>query len=317
MYDTINFHQPNVLFDLDSFSQYLHHPEAIVNLKTGEFISYDGMIGNFFFRLGANWLFASGSLPRLIYPDNTFMMDCEGTRRCIELLSDKLHYDMSLANVTRLDIAATFAMEQPVRLYLECLGGLVRFKRVLSVQNETVYYRQGGDRVGQELVFYDKLREALEKRGIIPKGVEGENLLRYERRWHGKLPARLKEPEIKGCTLYDERFLRKIVELWAKSYLAIEKKKITSDDGMRMIKSPSDGFRYIIAKALETLPADFVINHIETMQAYDVYQSPNYYSRLRGMFREIQNQANMMHETELTNELDMKILELKNIITTR
>lgn len=312
MYDTIKFYQPSLASDFTTLSQYLHHPEAVVNPKTGEFISYNGTIDNFFFRLGTSWLYAYGSLPRLIYPDNTLMLTCADSRTCIEILSDKLHYDMTLVDITRVDIAATFAMKQPVKLYLDCLGELAHFKRIGSVIDETLYYRQGNDKLGQELCFYDKLREALDKRKITPKGIEGENLLRYERRWYGRLPAQLKEPEVKGRTLYDERFYHKIVELWAESYFAIAKRKALVDDAIRMIKTPKEGFYYIMAKALQMLPIDFVSKQIAAMQMYGIYPSPNSYSRLRAMFREIQSQANIMQETELTKELNEKITKVLN-----
>lgn len=314
MYDTINFYQPSLASDFTTLSQYLNHPNAVINPKTGELISYNGMIDNFFFRLGASWLYASGSLPRLIYPDNTFMLTCEDTRTCIEMLSDKLHYDMTLLDITRVDIAATFAMKQPVKLYLDYLNELARFKRIGSVRDETLYYRQGNDKLGQELCFYDKLREALDKRKITPKGIEGENLLRYERRWYSRLPTQLKEPEVKGRTLYDERFYHKIVELWAESYFAIAKRKVLVDDAIRMIGTPKDGFYYIMAEALQMLPIDFVSKHIAAMQMYGIYSSPNSYSRLRAMFREIQSPANIMQEAELMRELNENITNmLKNL----
>jgi hypothetical protein len=43
------------------------------------------------------------------------------------------------------------------------------------------------------------------------------------------------------------------------------------------------------------------------MQMYGVYSSPNSYSRLRAMFREIQNQVNIMQEAELMRELNENI----------
>ncbi|MCI7386116.1 MAG: hypothetical protein MSH64_05545 [Bacteroides uniformis] len=312
MYDTIKFYQPSLASDFTTLSQYLHRPEAIVNPKTGELISYNGTIDNFFFRLGASWLSATGSLPRLIYPDNTFMLSRVDSRTCIEILSDKLHYDMTLVDVTRVDVAATFAMKQPVKLYLDCLGELAHFKRIGSVKDETLYYRQGNKKLGQQFCFYDKLREALDERKITPKGIEGENLLRYERRWYGRLPAQLKEPEVKGRTLYDERFYHKIVELWAESYFAIAKRKTLVDDAIGIIRTPKEGFYYVIAKALQMLPIDFVSKEITTMQMYGVYSSPNSYSRLRAMFREIQNQVNIMQEAELMRELNENIGNILN-----
>lgn len=312
MYDTINFYHHDKALDLSSLNQHLEKVKRITDEETGEWLYSWVKIGDFKFQFGMNWLSATGSLPRLIYPDNTFMLSRADSRTCIEILSDKLHYDMTLVDVTRVDVAATFAMKQPVKLYLDCLGELAHFKRIGSVKDETLYYRKGNKKLGQELCFYDKLREALDERKITPKGIEGENLLRYERRWYGRLPAQLKEPEVKGRTLYDERFYHKIVELWAESYFAIAKRKVLVNDTIKMIKTPKEGFYYIMAKALQMLPIDFVSKEIITMQMYGVYSSPNSYSRLRAMFREIQSQANIMQETELMRELNEKITRVLN-----
>ncbi|MEY8588395.1 phage/plasmid replication domain-containing protein [Phocaeicola sartorii] len=312
MYDTINFYHHDKALDLSSLNQHLEKVKRITDEETGEWLYSWVKIGDFKFQFGMNWLSATGSLPRLIYPDNTFMLSREEVQKCIETLSDKLHFDMNNVNVTRIDVAATFSMKHPVKLYLDCLGELQSFKKCLSVEDETLYYMQENEKYLQKLIFYDKLCQSLKRYKVHPKGVKGVNLLRYEREWHKVLPAQLKEPEVKGRTLYDERFYHKIVELWAESYFAIAKRKTLVDDAIGMIRTPKEGFYYIIAKALQILPIDFVTKHITIMQEYGVYSSPNSYSRLRAMFREIQSQANIMQETELMRELNEKITRVLN-----
>lgn len=310
MYDTINFYHHDKVFDLSSLNQHLENVKRTIDEETGEWLFSQTKIGDFQFKFGMNWLSATGSLPRLIYPDNTFMLSREEVQKCIEMLSDKLHFDMNNINVTRIDVAATLEMKYPVKLYLDCLGELQNFKKCLSVKDETLYYMQENEKYLQKLIFYDKLCEFLKKHKVHPKGVKGVNLLRYEREWYKVLPAQLKEPEVKGRTLYDERFYHKIVELWAESYFAIAKRKALVDDAIGMIRTPKEGFYYIIAKALQMLPIDFVSKQIAAMQMYGIYPSSNSYSRLRGIFREIQSQANIMQEEELVNELNCKISNL-------
>lgn len=310
MYDTINFYHHDKVFDLSSLNQHLENVKRTIDEETGEWLFSQTKIGDFQFKFGMNWLSATGSLPRLIYPDNTFMLSREEVQKCIEMLSDKLHFDMNNINVTRIDVAATLEMKYPVKLYLDCLGELQNFKKCLSVKDEALYYMQENEKYLQKLIFYDKLCEFLKKHKVHPKGVKGVNLLRYEREWYKVLPAQLKEPEVKGRTLYDERFYHKIVELWAESYFAIAKRKALVDDAIGMIRTPKEGFYYIIAKALQMLPIDFVSKQIAAMQMYGIYPSSNSYSRLRGIFREIQSQANIMQEEELVNELNCKISNL-------
>ena len=50
--------------------------------------------------------------------------------------------------------------------------------------------------------------------------------------------------------MYDERFYHKIMELWAESYFAIAKRKTLVDDAIGMIRTPKEGFYYVIAKSL-------------------------------------------------------------------
>ena len=305
MFDTINFYLHDRNVDLSSLNQYIKNDvKRTINEVTGEWLFSQTEIGGFQFKFGMNWLSGNGSLPRLIYPDNTFIMSCEDVRRSLEMLSDELHFNMNIVNVTRIDVAATFSMKYPVEMYLDSLGELLNFARVLSVKGETSYYHQNNDKHVQKLTFYDKLK----KNVVQPKGVKGENLLRYEREWWKQLPEQLNEIEVKGYTLYDERFYHKIAKLWADSYFAIAKRKVAAPDAIGMIKTPNDGFRYIVVKALQMLPIDFVPNQITDMQAHKAYSSPNSYSRLRRMFRDILNE-DMMQETELTKELDEKIIE--------
>lgn len=206
MYDTVSFYHKDYLIDPSILIQNLSKCKVKTDNETGGILFYEGYIRNIYIRVGTGWIYCNGSFPRLLYPDNSFTLKRVEAKACIEFLSDSLHYDMNNANVTRIDIATTFSMGQPVKMYLDCLGALSRFKRVVVVKDETLEYKQGDEGFGQSLVFYDKRLESLEKRKLHSKGLVGDNLLRYEHRWFRGLTDRLKEPKVIGSTLSDNSF---------------------------------------------------------------------------------------------------------------
>lgn len=312
MYDTVRFYHRDYRIDPNILIQYLGNCEAKTNVETDEFRYYEGYIGIVYIRVGTGWIYCDCSFPRLLYPDNSFTLKRMDAKVCVEFLSDTLHYDMNNASVTRIDVATTFSMGQPVRMYLDCLGALSRFKRVVVVKDETLEYRQGTvDKGRQCLAFYDKRLESLEKRLVHPKGLIGDNLLRYERRWFGRLAARLKEPEVIGSTLYDESFYRKIAELWSEGYFKIEKKKAVAVEAMRLIKTPNEAFNIIIAHCLSKISNEELsccINQIANNAGFSTNE--NY--RLRKKFQKILSNPTISEDMSLTKEFDLKITEVLN-----
>lgn len=311
MYDTIGFYfQDYHRIDPEIISQNFTRCNEINNGKTKEFRFYEGYIGNVYIRVGMGWIYCECSFPRLLYPDNSFTLKRMDAKACIELLSDTLHYDMNNVSVTRIDVAATFSMGQPVRMYFDCLGALSRFKRVAVVKDETLEYRQGTvDKGGQCLAFYDKRLESLEKRNIHPKGLAGDNLLRYEHRWFRRLATRLKEPKVTGSTLYNERFYHKIAELWAKDYFKIEKKKAVAAEAMRLIKTPNEAFNIIAAHCLSNISNEELSCYINQI-ADNAGFSANETYRLRKKIKDILSSPAITEDMSLAKELDARILEV-------
>lgn len=313
MYDTVRFYHRDYRIDFNALIQNLTKYETKMDSKTGEVLYHEGYINNFFVRIGIGWIYCDCSFPRLIYSDNSFTLKRTDAKNCIEFLSDNLHYDMNNASVTRIDVATTFSMEQPVRMYLDCLGDLSSFKRLKVVNNETLEYRKGDSNNGQSLVFYDKRLESLEKRKIHPKGLSGDNLLRYEHRWHGRLATRLKEPEVIGSTLHDERFYQKIVGLWGEDYFKIEKKRSVS---MRAIMqsgkmSNNEILNIIFAYCSSKLPhEDFYkfVNHL--IDSLGLSANEKY--RLMKKIKETLGNPAITEDVSLIKELDAKIREVTN-----
>lgn len=315
MYDTVRFYHRDYRIDFNALIQNLTKCETKMNSKTGEVLYHEGYINNFFVRIGIGWIYCDCSFPRLIYSDNSFTLKRTDAKNCIEFLSDNLHYDMNNASVTRIDVATTFSMEQPVRMYLDCLGDLSSFKRLKVVNNETLEYRKGDSNNGQSLVFYDKRLESLEKRKIHPKGLSGDNLLRYEHRWHGRLATRLKESEVIGSTLHDERFYQKIVGLWGEDYFKIEKKRSVS---MRAIMqsgkmSNNEILNIIFAYCSSKLPHEDFYNFVNHL-IDSLGLSANEKYRLMKKIKETLSNPAITEDVSLIKELDAKIREVTNTL---
>lgn len=158
-----------------------------------------------------------GSLCKYYMGNNFKAMGRKDTQRAIEKLSDTLHLPMSLAAVTRFDVAQNFCTKHPPEVYLNHLG-LLKYATRLQEPNG-VYYSQTGGR----LAFYDKNREQKNKREVIPELYQDRNVLRYEQRYTQRLSKQLGVPEVTGSLLYDNAFYVDVINRWRDTYRQIQK----------------------------------------------------------------------------------------------
>lgn len=158
-----------------------------------------------------------GSLCKYYLGDNFKAMGRKDTKMAVEKLSDELHLPMSLAAVTRIDVAQNFCTKHPPEVYFNHLG-LLKYATRLQEPNG-VYYSQTGGR----LAFYDKNREQKTKREPIPELYEGRNVLRYEQRYTQRLAKQFDVSEVTGGLLYDEAFYIGLLNRWRDTYKLIQK----------------------------------------------------------------------------------------------
>lgn len=158
-----------------------------------------------------------GSLCKYYLGDNFKAMGRKDTQRAFEKLSDELHLPMSLAVVTRIDVAQNFCTKHPPEVYFNHLG-LLKYATRLQEPNG-VYYSQTGGR----LAFYDKNREQKTKREPIPELYEGRNVLRYEQRYTQRLARQFDVLEVTGGLLYEEAFYIGLLNRWRDTYKQIQK----------------------------------------------------------------------------------------------
>jgi len=158
-----------------------------------------------------------GSLCKYYMGNNFKTMGRKDTQRAIEKLSDTLHLPMSLAAVTRLDVAQNFCTKHPPEVYLNHLG-LLKYASRLQ-EPDGIYYKQTGGR----LAFYDKNREQKNKREPIPELYEGRNVLRYEQRYTNRIARQFGVSEVTSKLLYDNSFYVDVINRWRDTYRQIQK----------------------------------------------------------------------------------------------
>lgn len=142
----------------------------------------------------------------------------------------------------------------------------------------------------------------------MPTEIRGENLLRYEARWKGKLHKRFNVPEVKGKHLYDEQFYQMLVQEWANLYYSIEKKTVISEDeALQQVKTVDDATTYTLAKALHFAPVTMVDDIEQVLKANNIFKHTQDYSRYRKKIKQVTNVSGMMHEAEPAQELDEKV----------
>lgn len=223
MYDTINMRLfadecKGVNF-VEDLPRCLTSARVNANTATGE-LWLDGRLGNM--KITANryiMQIRDGSLCKWYFGDNFHTLDQDSTRTAIEMLSDTLHLPLSLASITRLDVATNLIMDKPPEVYFEHLGAL-RYAHRLA-EPSGLYYTTKSK--AYRLAFYDKGQEYSEKREAIPEPYKDCNVLRYEQRYCKRIAQRLQRPELRAAALYDATTHRELVSRWLSTYNEIRK----------------------------------------------------------------------------------------------
>ena len=249
-----------------------------------------------------------GSVAGFYYPTNTLTVSRQEARPAIEKLSDTLHLDLFKANVSRVDVSASFLMQDKPQASFDVLGGLSYFYRQ-PVSRTTLYYHRGAtDR--QTLCFYDKEREVTCKREALPQVyADCGNVLRYEARLNGRVANQMNEREVTGATLCDGSFFKKIGLFWADSYNRINKTYTQYD--MSRIKNAREAKDFLCGVALAKMGAGEVNRLIAQMKAQGVLSDPKYYTRLKRMMAQMSSKGKADNANDLASELDADILTEK------
>lgn len=311
MYDTLNFwlNRVEAGTDFQASTLYLTDAKETKNKNTGEIWTI-GNFDNLKVVVSMAGVSIKGSLAKFFFPDNSYTLNRHQTKEAITKLSDLLHLDLLNASITRIDVSTNFILEHEANNYYGVLG-LCRYFNRIQQTNNTLYYLSKGKEQKRAMVFYDKAREIANRSGVLPDVYAGANLLRYESRWNTRLPQQLKEPEIKGKTLFNPNFYNKIVSLWGDNYFSINKKRNLNFEAMEKIETVSDAMNFIYAIALQRLTPDEMQNILEDMKQRKVFDDRKYYTRLKEKLKKVTNKVEVTDVDFLTKELDN---EVKNIL---
>ena len=250
-----------------------------------------------------------GSLPKYLHGNNIYPLDRHTTGEAINKLQDGLHLYLDEAQVTELEFGTTFLMQYPVSMYLEKLGDVPRLARC-PLTASTLYYKHRGKEQPKCLCFYDKGAEEKQKGLILPKGLDGANLLRYELRYKGRLPHQIGCPKVEASTLTTPDFYRLMVEKYQAFYNSIIKLNQVKTDVMAEIKTVNDAFEVFIARLISQSNQDQISGFMDELKEAQVFADRKCYTRLKNKIQDVSTKAGVTVTDELMKELND---EVKNV----
>lgn len=273
------------------------------NKATGEVWGF-GNVDNLRVYASGSRVTIKGSAAAFLLSDNVITLTPEGMNEALVKMSDTLHFDVSKAKLTRVDVASNLIMTHTPSDYYRSLGDLTYFKRS-GLAEDSLYYERGG-RSPQTLAFYDKCRECQYKQTSMPKVFkDARNVLRYEYRINGRVPNQMHWGDLTASTLTDRDFYRSFVYKWLQNYRNINKTYSCND--MTEIKTVKDGENFIYGYALNAVGADVLDGLINEMKRQGVYPDRKSLSRLRRKLKEVSGKFKGEAENDLTSELDNAI----------
>ena len=306
MYDKVKFFVDRSIIgsQYTNITNHLERAKVETDQTTGE-TRTRGTINGLSIGVLGGGVFVEGSLPKYHYGSNIYPLDREGTKECIEMISDTLGINMSGADVVGIEFGTTFMMQYKVSAYLAKLGEMSRLQRY-NFNADTLYYKGSGKVQPRVYTFYDKLADCKAKHLPYPIDFEDKNLLRYEMRLKGRLAYQLGVPEVKASTLYDRQFYRELVRRYQDSYFSISKINELNPNAMKEIKNVSDAFNIFVARLLSQTeqPQRQIDTFINEIKAAGVFEDKKYYTRLKDKLNEIVTKDNITISNELIKELD-------------
>lgn len=311
MYDTVIFRKR--LTENDSTASIvsnLDNAHEITSIKTGEILGWNGRCRNLDVFVSPKYLRMNGSLPKYHIGNNVEKFSRVQAKEAIESLSDTLHIDMNMANVTGLDFSATIKVNNPVPEYLSLLGSFSTF--VKALYETTVYYNPPTKAKIKptQLCIYDKVAECVDNKFSIPREYANNNLLRYELKLRQRLPMRFGRVEIVGRTLYEPEFYALMMDKWVKTYFEINKNNIMRLNYANKVKTPKEALEAYMAYLITTADNGYFEAFLRDLKANKAFGYSKDYTRLKKNFGKINSNALFTDSSSLINELDKNIRDI-------
>lgn len=251
-----------------------------------------------------NGINIKGSLCKSYLGDNFQTLTRQDGKRALEQLTDNLKIDLGTANVRRIDFANNFLMKHPPETYYPYLGSSQNFKRLQ--QPQSIYYQKGDT----TKLFYNKIAEGKSKREIIPQIWLQKNVLRFELRYTSRLKKQFNTSLLMANNLFNEVFYIGLVDRWVKEYETINKISSIKLDTKNM-KRPKDFFNQLLLQKINEIGQNRLLEEVEGMKAQNVFEHPEYYSRLKADIKRLCSNDLYTESSDLILELDKKIKLVK------
>lgn len=287
-----------------SIPQYLDEANGLVDLKTGEERVY-GYVGGLKVSIQARGVYMIGSLPKFLFGSNAYTLDMHTTKEALQKLADTLHIDVNQAKVTGLEFGTNFIMRYSVGEYLQRLGSIPRLQR--EHIGNSLYYKGTGKKQPKVLCFYDKQQQLEDTGKVVPDGLGGSNMLRYEVRLNGRLRERLKQPEVLASSLADPDVYKLLVKLYQDNYFSIKKSKQAKYMNKDQIKTPKDAYDVFVARLVSNTPQDQISSYIEELKRDNVFEDAKYYTRVKNKLQDVLQKTGAFVPDDLIKELDAEI----------
>lgn len=305
MFDTLKIYlRQDSVRDIDLLAETPVFLENITEHCKNNEIYYSGTLKNLRLYISERGVSIQGSLAKYYLSDNMQTLRRQDTEQAIQKLSDNLHLPVKEAQVSRVDFAHNFIMQYKPEVYYPHLGESQYFKRYS--QPESIRYENGS----RTKLFYNKQAEAKSGGYRIPEVWTGKNVLRYEIRYRRRLAKQFKEPEVRARTLYEEQFYIKLTDRYVSDFKSIHKNaKISLDiENMATVKDFWDQMALLM---IEKIGQDGAVDLVEELRAKEVFDKPEYYSRLKKQIRDKSNKFKASDSTPLIDELEGKISALR------
>lgn len=259
-----------------------------------------GSIGDYRVSVGESGISLQGSLSKYYLPSNLFTLTRATAQEALEKMSDTLHLDMlSGAKVSRVDISTILPTSRPPADYYRFMGCKPYFKR-LQTTPDTLYYQTHRE----VICFYDKQKEARAKGAIVPEGLEGHNLLRYEVRYLTRIAKQLNggAPLYAGNLVTPEIYSALVCK-WGAEFKTIHKLKDMNNTDT-LPTTPKEAKNELFQRLLAEGGVEAIDAFIADLKARKAFSDPKYYSRLKADLTKTLQGRGKAGESELMRELE-------------
>jgi len=305
MFDSIKFYlRQESARDTDLLSEIPVYLENVTAHEKGNELYYSGALNNLRVYVSERGVSIQGSLSKYHLSDNMQTLRRQDTEQAIQRLSDDLHLPIKEAQVSRVDFAHNFIMKHEPEVYYPYLGESQSLKRY--IQPNSLYYSNKS----RSLLFYNKSAEAKSKGHEIPEVWTDKHVLRYEIRYRRRLHKQLKVPEVRARSLYEEKFYIKLTDRCVSDFKSIHKNAEINLDTENM-RTPKDFWDQMALMKIKEIGQNRAVDLVEEMRAMQVYDKPEYYSRLKKEIRDKSKKFQASDSTPLIQELEGKISALK------